>query len=276
MTRLPQAATSRRNSIVILPCLLAAFGSGLLFSGTAKAGIAGINTPGTSVATINFDDTNSVAPPAGITNSGPSTSPWNGTTVLLPTTTDPNTADFAKGSIVGSFIPSSNTYSLNFNSINLSQAVGNTGYAELDFTFNIEFQLDGLGLPAQATLYPNFVVNGTVQNASSSFAAISGYINYEAVNTAGTICVVETVNYGNSWTTPGPFSGTVAGVPVNGFTPALVPNTTLTLDGILRFRVDPATINAQSVAAPEPSTCVLGALGAVGLLAFARRRRPAR
>ncbi len=244
----------------------------LLFCGGVRAAILGINTPGTSVATVNFDDTNSIAPPSGITNTGPSVSPWNGATVVLPLTTDPNTSDFAKGSIVGSFIPSSNTYSLNFNSINLSQAVGNTGFATLDFTFNIEFQLDALGLPAQPTLYPNFVVNGTVQNTSGSFAAVSGFINYEAVNTAGTISIVDTVNYNSVWNTPGPFSGTAVGVPVNGTTPALVPNTTLTLDGFIRFQVDPATINAQSVMVPEPSTWLLGALGALGILAIYRRR----
>jgi MYXO-CTERM domain-containing protein len=255
--------------------MVAALVGTLLISGNTQAAILGINTPGTSIATVNFDDTNSIAPPNGVTNTGPSVSPWNGSTVVLPLTTDPNTSDFAKGSVVGSFIPSSNTYSLNFNSITESQTAGNTGFADLVFTFNIEYQLDGAGLPLQATLFPNFVVNGTVQNSSGSFAAVSGFINYAGVNTAGTISVLETVNYNSVWNTPGPFSGTAVGIPVNGFTPALVGNTTLTLDGSIRFRVDPAIINAQSVAAPEPSTCVLGALGALGLLAFARRRRPA-
>ncbi len=276
MTRLPHTASSRREERALFHFMLAALVGGLLFSSSTQAAIVGINTPGTSIASVNFDDTNSVLPPNGVTNSGPSVSPWNGSTVVLPLTTDPTTLDFAKGSIVGSFIPSSNIYLINFNSINLSQAAGNTGFANLDFAFSIEYQLDNLGLPAQATLYPNFVVNGTVQSSFGSFAAVSGYINYEAVNTAGTISVIETVNYNSVWNTPGPFSGTVVGVPVNGFTPALVPNTTLTLDGFIRFQVDPATINAQSVPAPEPSTCVLGALGALGLLAFARRRRPAK
>ena len=253
--------------------MLVALVCGLFFSGSTQAAILGINTPVTSIAVVNFDDTNWVMPPTGITNTGPSVSPWNGSTVLLPTTTDPNTADFAKGSIVGSFIPSSNIYSLNLNSINLSQAAGNTGFADLDFRFSIEYQLDGLGLPAQATLFPNFIVNGTVQNSSGSFAAVTGFINYEAVNTAGTISVIDTVNYNSVWNTPGPFSGTAAGVPINGFTPALIPNTTLTLDGFIKFEVDPATINAQSVPAPEPSTLVLGIAALAGLCFVTLRKK---
>jgi len=268
-----RTVSANREGRVVLRFMLVALVGGLPFSGSAQAAILGINTPATSGASIIFNDLNSVAPPAGVTSSGPSVVPWNGSTVLLPLTTDPNTADFAKGSIVGSFIPSSNTYSLNFNSINLSQAVGNTGFADLVFQFNIEYQLDAAGLPAQATLFPNFVVNGTVQSSAGSFAAVSGFINYEGVNTAGTISVLDTVNYGSTWNSPGPFSGTAVGVPINGFTPALIPNTTLTLDGVIRFRVDPASINVQSVPAPEPSTCVLAAFGALGLLAFARRRR---
>jgi len=257
----------------MLYSLLAIVIGGLVATGSAQAGIASINTPGTSMATINFDDTNSVAPPAGITNIGPSVSPWNGTTVSLPLTTDPSTSDFAQGDIVGTYIPSSNTYALNLNNVSLSQAAGNTGFADLAFTFNIEYQLDALGLPSQATLFPNFVVSGTVQSSSGSYAAIKGYINYEAVNTAGVMTVLDTVVYNTVWTTPGPFSGIAVGVPVNGTTPALVANTTLTLDGFIRFQVDPATINAQSFMVPEPSTFVLGALGALGLLGCARRRR---
>jgi hypothetical protein len=65
----------------------------------AHAAIVGINTPTWSVASINFDDTNSIGPPAGITNTGPTVTPWNGSLVSLPLTTDPNTLDQASGDI---------------------------------------------------------------------------------------------------------------------------------------------------------------------------------
>ena len=63
-----------------------------------------------------------------------------------------NTSRFAKGSIDGSFIPASNIYAVNLNSVILSQTAGNTGFATLNFDFQIEFQLDAAGLPLQATL----------------------------------------------------------------------------------------------------------------------------
>jgi hypothetical protein len=243
----------------------------MFFTAAAQAAISGINTPGTSNASITFDDTNSVAPPNGLTNGGPSVRPWTGATVTLPLTTDPITFDFAQGSIDGNFV--GNSYAINLNNVTLNQMPANTGFAHLNFAFNIEYQLDGAGLPSQPTLYPNFIVNGTVQ--PTGFAAIGGYINYSGVNTAGTISTFETVNYNGFWNTPGPFSGTVSGVPVNGTTPALIANTTLTLDGYLSFMVDPASINAFSVMVPEPSSLALvaTALGLVGAGARSRRRR---
>src|SRR4051794_12226146 len=105
--------TSRlTNRIVSRSAVLALLGS-LSVSAVSQAAITGINTPVTSGASINFDDTNSVAPPAGVTNSGPSVSPWTGATLTLPSTTDPNTADTATGSIGATFTPSSNIYALN-------------------------------------------------------------------------------------------------------------------------------------------------------------------
>jgi hypothetical protein len=233
---------------------------GLLFGANAQAGIIAINTPGTSTASITFDDTFSVVPPAGITNSGPSASPWNGSLLTMPLTTDTVTGDFASGDIDATFVFSGNTYAINFNNVTLNQVGANTGFAHLNFAFNVEFQLDAAGLPLQAPLYPNFLVNGTVQNIPGSFAAVGGFIDYSGVNTAGTYSVLETVKYGSTWTTPGNFIGTAFGVPVNGFTPALVGNTTLTLNGFISFQVDPASINAYSVqgqAVPEPATMVL-------------------
>ena len=282
MTRLTYFARSAHPVRMLICSMLIAAAGGLLSHAASQAAIIAINTPGTSNASITFDDTNSVAPPAGTTNSGPSVTPWNGTVVTLPVTTDPNTGDFANGSIDATFIPASNTYALNFNSITLNQAVGNTGFANLDFAFNVEYQLDALGLPSQPTLFPNFVVNGTVQNTALSFAAVTGFINYEGVNTAGTISVLDTVNYNSVWNTPGPFSGVAVGIPTFGFTPVLVGNTTLTLSGVIQFQVDPALINAQSVQSfqsaviPEPSSAVLLGIGACVTVMGAFRRHRAK
>lgn len=274
MTRNRNTAISRRDGRVIAWATAVALLVGLPFDSTAKAGIIGINTPGTSMASINFDDTNSIAPPAGITNTGPTVSPWTGAPLTLTPTTDPFTGDFATGSIDATFIPATNTYALNLSGITLTQAVANTGFADLAFQFTVEYQLDVLGLPLQPTLYPNFLVNGTVQNISGSFAMVSGFIDYYGVTTAGTIGLVETVNYNSLWTTPGPFTGTAVGSPVIGTTPLLVGNTTLTLNGFINFMVDPATINAESVQVPEPSSLALSAvLGLAGLGIAGRRRR---
>jgi hypothetical protein len=225
------------------------------------------------MASINFDDTNSIAPPAGVTNTVTSVTPWNGSILTLASTTDPFTLDTAMGSIDASFIFASNTYALNLSNVTLTQVSTNTGWADLIFTFNVEYQLDAAGLPLQPTLYPNFVVNGTVQPAAGSFALVSGFIDYSGVTTAGTIGVVETVNYNSLWTTPGPFTAIAAGTPVFGTTPLLIGNTTLTLNGVIHFRVDPAHIDVFSVMVPEPATWTLATLGMAGFGLVALRRR---
>ena len=152
----------------------------------------------------------------------------------------------------------------------LNQAPLNTGFADLIFTFSVEFQLDTGGLPSQATVYPNFAINGTVQNIAGSFASVKGFINYTGINAAGTIGVLDTVNYNNVFNTPGNFSSVVNGVPVNGTTPTLVANTTLTLSGMIDFRVDPANFNVETV--PEPGSGLLVGFALLsGLLWHSRR-----
>lgn len=255
--------TSSRHSLTIATALLAAT--------CAEAQVTGINAVVSSSAAIQFDDTTSFDPllTPGTTNINPTVSPWSGATWALPFTTDPITFDTAQGDITGAVILGN--YDLAFNNVLLNQAVLNTGFAHLIFNFSIEFQLGALGLPSQPTLYPNFLVNGTVQPAG--FAFVGGFINYSGVNTAGTISVVETVNYNQLFNIPGNFTGTVFGVPVNGTTPAFVANTTLTLSGTINFMVDPANISAHTVAAPEPSA---GLLTLLSLPLFLSRRRAAR
>jgi hypothetical protein len=246
---------------------LAATVAGLLFQTVAQAFVGGINTPGTSNASITFNDTLSV--PTGALYPGPSVSPWNGSIQTLPITTDPN-GDFAKGSIDASYVPLTDFYWLNFGSIVLNQAAGNTGFADLIFNFAVEYQLDLLGLPSQSTIYPILIVNGTVQ--PGGFAQINGTINYfgSYQTTAGiTTGLLDTVTYNSMWNTPGTFSGFAGGTASVGTTPALIPGTTLTLSGSMRFRVDPAMMSVESV--PEPASAAL-LLGSAALLMVRRRR----
>lgn len=264
-------AAARVGRLLLVSC----FAASLTLGPQARAGISGINTPGTSVASIIFDDTFSFDPllNPGITLGGPNVSPWTGATVSLPLTTDPVTLDTASGDLDATF--AGNAYAINFNNVLLNQPVPNTGTAHLTFTFNVEYQLDAFGLPQQPTLYPNFVVDGTVQNIPGSFALLSGWIDYIGVDTAGIYSVVETVNYSGFWSTPGNFNTTVFGAPVNGITPLLPGGSTLTLNGVIVFQVDPATIGAYSVMVPEPGSAALALLGGVAALACCAKRRRA-
>jgi len=241
----------------------------------AQGAIVGINTPGTSYAAINFDDTNSNGPPLGITNTGPSTSPWNGALISLALTTDPNTTDQAQGDLTATFIPFTNTYGISFSNILLTQPLSTTtGLALLSFSFNVQYQLDAAGLPAQATLFPTFFLNGTVQTPPGSFAAFSGSLDYYGVDISGAFNLQDSVSYFGFWTTPGPFSATVAGTPTVGTTPLLMPNTVFEIQGSFKFQVDPATIGGYSLMVPEPGTWALALAGAA--LILATRKSPPR
>lgn len=246
----------------------ATLAASLLLGAVTQAQITGVNAV-FSTASIQFDDTTSLDPllTPGTLNSTLTLTPWPvATTHSFPFTTAPVTFDTAQGDMITGFL--GNSYALTFSNVLLNQAVLNTGFAHLIFSFSVEYQIGGAGLPSQATLFPSFSVNGTVQ--PGGFAAVGGFINYDAVNTAGTISTVETVNYNGLFNIPGPFLGTVPGVPVNGTTPALVAGTTLTLTGQISFMVDPAEIHAQSQMVPEPSSAMLALLSLHLLL---RRRR---
>jgi hypothetical protein len=249
---------------------------GLLLVHSARAAVVPtINSPGSSYASIWFDDTASFDPllTPGVTSLNQNVSPWGGAAPInnnLSLTTDPITFDFAQGDITADVI--GGNYSIALNNIVLNQLPGNTGLAHLLYQFSVEYQLDAFGLPSQATVFPTFLVNGTVQPSAGSFAAIKGYIDYLGVNTAGTIGVLETVNYNSLFTTPGNFSAIVSGVPVNGSTPTLVGGTTLTLVGYLDFIVDPASISVQTV--PEPGSALLAGFAALGGLLWRRAARP--
>ncbi len=240
----------------------------------AHGAIMGINTPGTSYAAINFDDTNSNGPPLGITNTGPSTSPWNGSLISLALTTDPNTSDQAQGDLTATFIPFTNTYGISFSNILLTQPLSTTtGLALLSYSFNVQYQLDVAGLPVQATLFPTFFLNGTVQSPPGSFAAFSGSLDYYGVDISGAFNLQDSVSYSGFWTTPGPFAATVTGTPTLGTTPLLMPNTVFEIQGSFKFQVDPATIGGYSLMVPEPGTWALALVGGALVLVGRRFRR---
>jgi MYXO-CTERM domain-containing protein len=165
---------------------------------------------------------------------------------------------------------------LNFSNIYLSQPLaGTTGHADLLFQFKVEYQLDALGLPAGNPVYsPVFNLTGTVQSAPGSFAMFNGVINYYGTVVPGPPSTLHIHQYGAVWTTPGAFTATVAGNPLGMTTPALLPFTTLVLEGWLRFTVDPATIQGSSTTIPEPGTWALAMTGAA--LAWVGRRRHSR
>ena len=243
---------------------------GLLIAGSAGAQITGVNLPNSSVV-INFWDNNSFNGgfPGGVYSQV--SNPWSGLLVTL-SQTDSTTLDFANGDFFASGAGTS--YGLALNNITLSQPVGNTGYADLNYQFTIEYQIGGGGLISLPTSFPSFLVSGTVQTGSGTYASILGSINYYGVDAAGVGTLLDTVNYNWLYTTPGIFNNlSVTGIANNGTTPALGPNSTLQLVGNITFEVDPATLTVEMV--PEPGTLALAGLGAISLLAF-HRRQPTR
>lgn len=251
-------------------------GATLTCASVLHAAIAGIGSLG-SGATVTFDDTNSITPAlfSGSSYSN-SVAGWTGTPLTLtpPAITDATTGDFATGAIDATFTPFTSNYFLNLSGVTLTQQVLNTGMAKLTYTFNIDYQLDGFGMAPQPTMFPNFLVTGTVQPAAGSFASFTGQIDYYGTiqTTAGLVpAIYETVMYSGLWNTPGLFSAPVFGVPSVGTTPAFIPFTTMNLTGNFTFIVDPASISLTTI--PEPSTYVLGGMSLLGLLVYVGRRK---
>ena len=200
----------------------------LLLGSAAHAQISGINSAN-SWATIQFDDTNSIVPPAGVTNVTQGISPWSGVPPFaLVTPPDPNTLDFATGDITATFAGAN--YMVLPNNVQLSQVNATSGFALLIFQFTVEYTLAS-ALPLQATLFPNFLVSGTVGLPAGSFAAVNGTIDYYDYSNAAYVGgLLDTVTYNYLNTTPGAFvNAPVNGVPTNGFTPIIPLGSNLTL-----------------------------------------------
>lgn len=241
----------------------------LLLATGASAQIGGINA-GTSSASIKFNDTSSSVPPSGTTNVTQSTGAWNGTLFSPLFPTDPTTLDFATGNIqaAGAGV----VYSVLPGNIQLSQVNATSGFALLIYNFTVEYII-GSNLLSQPTLFPNFVVSGTVGSAPGSFASVTGTINYyDFSNAAYVNGLLDTVSYNYLNVTPGAFANApVNGVPVNGTTPLIPAGANLTLIGSITFTVDPSSISAQSFMVPEPSVGILALF--TGLPLLLRRRR---
>lgn len=235
----------------------------LLGSLPARANVIGINPTGSSNATIRFGDGSSFTGPNNGGTYSVLTTPWNGALVTLAPTTDATTLDFANGSISATF--AALTYAINVPLSIVTQAIGNTGSAILQYGAVVEFQTDAAGLPSLPTMFPGFNLNGTVQ--PGGFADFTGSITY----TSAFWGAVDTVNYTYTNVTPGPFSATANGVASFGTTPPLPANDTLTLVATFSFTVDPASISATT--APEPTA---GLLTLLTLSFFLSRRRAAR
>ncbi len=227
--------------------------------------------PGSSSASINFDDTASlfgIFP--GLTNTTVSNPAWNGAPLTLGPITDGTTGDTGQGDILatGGF----NTYGVAFPNVNLTQAIGNTGFALLTYTFNLVYSITGgaVILPPQ---FPGFGVTGTVQ--PGGFALVGGFIDYFGLDATGVVGLIDTVNYGQTFNIPPGFTGTVPGIPVNGGilggVGGLPAGSNLTLNGQINFIVDPASISASSFPAPEPGSAILALAAGIPLLL--RRRR---
>ena len=250
---------------------LAAFFAGLLLSTSAKGQTVSI-IPGSSSATITFNDTNSFNSPNFGGSYNTSNPAWNGAALSL-SQTDLLTNDLAQGTITA--LGGIGGYSVGFPSVTLTQPAPNTGFAILNFTFSLVFSITGGPSLVLAAQFPTFAVNGTTQ-LPGGFAGVSGSIDYIGLDASANYSILETVNY-NQFFVPPPntFSGNVLGVPVfggplNGFT-GLPSGTTLTLNGNFTFKVDPASINATS--APEPSASLLTLLSLPLLLARRRAQR---
>ncbi len=253
----------------LAPSILAAVTAALLTGTCAQAQITGINA-GASSATIKFNDTNSTVPPTGTTNVAQSTGPWNGSLFSPLFPTDPITSDFATGDIqaAGGGV----SYSVLPGNIQLSQVNATAGFALLVYTFTVEYTV-ATNLPLQATLFPNFLVSGTVGSTPGSFASVTGTIDYYDVSNAAYVNgLLDTVTYNYFNNTPGTFTNQpVSTVLTNGFTPLIPAGANLTLVGSITFTVDPSSISAQSFMVPEPSSGLLAMVAGLPLLL--RRRR---
>ncbi len=242
----------------------------LLGSTVARAQFTGVNAAASS-ASIIFDDTLSFNPTAGTLT--PSINPaWGGLLHALPLTTSIPTNDQAEGQVNAPW--TATTYDLLFPITTLTQDLTATGFADLNYLALAEFNTGLGGYGGGFTRFPTFIVSGTVQ--PGGFAHITGTIDYYSQVLGAVAVLQDTVTYNMLWlnggTTPISFTNvSVPGIAGSGSIPALAGFENLILDANIQFRVDPATISATTISAPEPGSALLALLAGMPLLL--RRRR---
>ena len=243
----------------------------LALAGTAAhAQFVSVNALSSS-ASIIFDDTNSFNPTAGTltTNTNPA---WGGLLHSIPLTTSFPTNDQAEGQVIAPF--TATTYDLLFPITTLTQDLTATGFADLDYLALAEFNTGIGGYGGGPTTFPTFIVSGTVQ--AGGFAHITGTIDYYSQVLGAVAILQDTVTYNMMWLNSGSTPISFTNVPVtgsfsSGTIPALAGFENLILDANIKFRVDPATITATTVSAPEPGSALLALIAGIPLLM--RRRR---
>ncbi len=242
----------------------------LALAGTAAhAQFIGVNASASS-ASIVFDDSLSNNPGPGniVTLNNLA---WNGALHALPLTTS-TINDQAEGQVIAPF--TATTYDLLFPITTLTQDLTSTGWTDLNYLAVAEFNTGLGGYGGGPTSFPTFIVTGTVQ--AGGFAHITGTIDYYSQVLGAVAILQDTVTYNMMWLNGGSIPITFTNVPVtgsfsSGTIPALAGFENLILDANIKFRVDPATITATTVSAPEPGSALLALLAGIPLLL--RRRR---
>ena len=257
----PQPANlmSVSASRFILPFLIASCAAIVTPAHAAIVGIIGSD----SVVNALFDDTNSLNATSnpGTTNLVTTAlAGWSGGIYNQPLVVDPVTGDDATFGIFAFSTPT--TYGVFLTGTQLTQQVGNSGFARMDINYRISFQMDAAGLPTQLISIPSINLAGTVQPLG--FAVFTGSLTFESA-ALGTF---NTVNYAYSNTTAGAFSTTITGTPMSPPSFSLPANDILTLAGTYTMIVDPASFSVEFV--PEPS---VAASAMLGLAACTLRRR---
>jgi hypothetical protein len=234
-----------------LSFLLAVFAllSILLWAGSAKAQITGINAVGNSFATNDFIDQASFNPvPNGYGGDyflGTGNN-WNGSSATFAKT-DPVTSDNSAVTFVAGY--TATTYNVSLNNVAFSQHSGNTGSAYDAIGYDIQFQIGPSGLTTPPAIYPNLVVSGTLQTGGS--ASIQGNVYYYD----SSYNLLDTVTYTWSTSTAGPFPSTPVPTTITSANlPSFAANTVLNVQGFWTINVDPGTLNVATVAPPRTLT----------------------
>jgi PEP-CTERM motif-containing protein len=156
--------------------------------------------------------------------------------------------------------------------MNLTQT-GSSAYAYEQLNYAADYSLtnivDAAGVLTGASpsnVSRSFAISGSV----GSWVEFGGIMNFWDVPTAGAPTLLGSLLFSYYNASPGTFSTVVSSSSLIGSTPVTNPDL-IRVTGDFFVAGDPSSISVQSV--PEPSSLLLAALGIVGLLTVARRRR---